>query len=83
LFDLLQISTKQPISRFAFLKFRFGAIQSIIFSEVLIEDSNGRWDINLFVHFMVEAVVEVDESSARVWPFGTRCCGLSESSWLV
>ena len=36
------ISTKQPISGSAFRKFRFGAIQFIIFSEVLIEDSNGR-----------------------------------------
>ncbi len=39
-----KISTKQPISRFSFWKFSFRvcAIQFIIFSEVLIEDSNGR-----------------------------------------
>ncbi len=71
------ISTKRPISRLAFWKFRFGAIQFIVFSEVLIADSNGRWDINSFVPpffgFKDEAVVEVGESSARVWPFGTRC----------
>ena len=41
LFDLLQFSTKQPFSRLAFGKIRFGTIQFIIFSEVLIEDSNG------------------------------------------
>ena len=72
-----KISTRQPISRFAFGKFRFGAIHFIIFSEVFIEDSNGRWDINSivlsFFGFMVEAVVEVGESSAWIWPFGTRC----------
>ena len=68
------INTKQPISRFGFWKFRFGAIQFIIFSEVLIEDSNRRWDINSFVlsffGFTVEAVVEVGESCARVWLSG-------------
>ena len=65
------IRTRQPISRFAFWKFRFGAMHFIIFSEALIEDSNGRWDINWivlsFFGFMVEAVVEVGESSARIW----------------
>ena len=44
------ISITQPISRFAFWKFRFGAFRFIIYSEVLIEDSNGRWDIHLFCH---------------------------------
>jgi hypothetical protein len=34
-----------------------------------------------FFGFTVEAVVEIGESSARVWPFGTRCWGLS--AWLV
>ncbi len=79
------ISTRQPISRFAFWIFRFGAIHFIMFIEVLIEDSNGRWDINSivlsFFGFMVEAVVEVGESSARIWPLGTRCQGLS--AWLI
>ena len=58
---------------------------SLFFGEVLIEVSNGRRDINLFVlsfvGFTVGAVVEVGESSARVWPFGTRCWGLS--AWLI
>ena len=58
---------------------------SLFFSKVLIEDSNGQCDINSFVlsfvGFTVEAVVEVGESSARVWPFGTRCWGLS--AWLI
>ncbi len=59
-----------------FEKFRFGAIQFIIFSEVLIEDSNERWDIIsfvlLFYGFTVEAVDEVGESRAWVCPFGIR-----------
>ncbi len=63
------VSTKQPGSHFAFQTFRFDAIQFIVFSEVLIEDSNGRWDKNSFVlsffGFSVEAVVEVDESFDR------------------
>ena len=71
------VSTKQPISWLAFGKFRFCAIHFIIFSEILIEDSNVRWDINSiilsFVGSTVEAVVEVGESSVRIWPFGTRC----------
>ena len=58
---------------------------SLFFSEVLIEDSSGRCDINSFVlsfvGFTVEGYVEVGESSARVWPFGTRCWGLS--AWLI
>ena len=58
---------------------------SLFFNEVLIEDSNGRWDINSFVlsfvWFTVEAVVEAGESSARVWPFWTRSWGLS--AWLI
>ena len=69
------ISTKQPISGSAFRKFRFGAIQFIIFSEVLIEDSNGRGDIYSFVlsffGFIVGPVVEVGQSAARGWTFGT------------
>ena len=57
----------------------------IIFSEVLIEDSNGRWDIYSFVlsffGFAVGPVVEVgvSESAAQVWPFGTR--SLSAREW--
>ncbi len=43
------ISTKQPISRFAFWKFRFGAIQFTIFQQRLIEDSNGRCNIHPIV----------------------------------
>ena len=46
------------------------------FSKVSTEDSNGQLDINSsvlsFVWFKVEAVVVVDESCARVWPFGSR-----------
>ena len=79
------ISTKQPISHFAFWKLRFGAIQFIIFQQSLVEDSDGRCHINSivlsFVGFKVEAVFEVDESSARVGPFGTLCWRLS--AWLV
>ncbi len=59
------VSTKQPISRFAFWKFRFSVIQSIIFSEVLIENSNGWWDINSFVLSF----------------FGVRCWGWCWSWW--
>ena len=71
------ISTKQPILVSHFEKSDSAQFNSLFFSEVLIEDSNGRRDINSFVlpffGFMVEAVVEVGESSARVWPFGTLC----------
>ncbi len=42
------ISTKQSISRLAYLNFRFDVIQFIIFSEVLIEHSHGQRDINSF-----------------------------------
>ena len=79
------ISAKQPISRLAFGKFRFSTIQFIIFSEVLIEDSNGWWDIDSlvlsFFEFAVGAVVGVGETSARVWAFGPRCQDLT--AWLV
>ncbi len=55
---------------------------SLFFSKVLIEDSNRRCYINSvvlsFFGFKVEAVVEVDESSARVWPFGTHCKSVHE-----
>ncbi len=50
---------------------------SSFFSKVLIEDSNGLCEFNSvllsFFGFKVEAVVEIVESSAQVWPFGTRC----------
>jgi hypothetical protein len=87
-----KVSTKQPISRSApsspglFLVPHFensdsAQFNSLIFSEVLIEDSNRLWDVNSFVlsflGITVEAVVEVDENSARIWPFGTRCWRLS------
>ena len=46
------------------------------FSEVLIEDSNGRGDIYSFVlsffGITIGPVVEVGESAARGWTFGTR-----------
>ena len=79
------ISTKQPISGSAVRKFRFGAIQFIIFRRSF--DWGFQWAMRYqlfvlsFVGFTVEAVVEVGESSARVWPFGTRCWGLS--AWLI
>ena len=83
------ISTRQPISGSAFRKFRFGAIQFIIFRQSF--DWGFQWAMRyqficsvirgFTVGFTVEAVVEVGESSARVWPFGTRCWGLS--AWLI
>ena len=75
--DLLQYQHQEAYFSIRVLKIQFCTTQFIIFSEVLIEDSNRRLDINSFVlsffGFMVEAIVEVDESSARVWPFGTSC----------
>ena len=85
LFDLSLCQTSSPflVSRFETVQIRCNSIR--FFSKVSIEDSYGRLDINSsvlsFVWFKVEADVEVDKSSARVWPFGTRC--LKFSAWLI
>jgi hypothetical protein len=89
LFDLVQYQHRAAHFSFRVLKaqIRYNSIH-FFSQQSLIEGSNGQCNINSivlsFFGSRVEAVVEIDESFARVWPFGTRWKRLwAWAAWLV
>jgi hypothetical protein len=77
-FDLLQY--QHPAAYFSFLVFKIQIQRdSIHFFQrsfdlrIPMDDGVFFSFVLSFIGFTVGPVVEVGESSARVWPFGTRC----------